>query len=77
MKHTDKLMNWFLTNTTKIMQPDLRLEQCVKVLTLCAEKFESYADHHRAKGDVDKAVTNTGMAVMCRETIEKVQRSEK
>lgn len=76
MKHTDKLMNWFLTNPTKIMQPDLRLEQCVKVLTLCAEKFESYADHHNAKGGMDKTIANRGMAVLCLETIGKV-RSDK
>lgn len=77
MKHTDKLMNWFLTNPAKIMQPDSRLKHCVKALTLCAEKFEAYADHHKAKGDMDKATTNKGMAVICRETIEKVQRGEK
>ena len=72
MKHTDRLMNWFLTNPTKLVQPDARIEQCVKALTLCAEKFDFYADHHRAKGDMDKAIANRGMAVMCRETIEKI-----
>ena len=77
MRHADKLMNWFLTNPTKIMQPDTQLKHCVKALTLCAAKFEAYADHRKAKGDTVKAITNRGMAVMCRETIEKVQRGEK
>jgi hypothetical protein len=46
-------------------------EAAVQALVACQGRFIEYEKHHRAKGAVEKADRNRGMAIMCAEALRK------
>jgi hypothetical protein len=57
--------------TPKLSDVIRQRDEAVMALAVCAAKFQEYADHHLQKGDKVKAIANSLMRDMCRNTIKR------
>ena len=47
------------------MNMNIAIASAIEALEKSEKQFTAYAEHHQAKGALDKATTNYGFAVMC------------
>jgi hypothetical protein len=49
------------------------IKEAIVALYRAEKQFTAYAQHHRAKGSLDKAATNYGYALSCGRAFEKMK----